>query len=114
MSEHRAVLEALSRALSREAHILPTADLQRLSQFVFQQLHNRVQWSLTDGAAADRATQEGNEAVHFRPPPRFHVRRLTKESVAPIRTFVGHAHTVEACAFSPDERNIDEAMRSSR
>ena len=43
-AERRAALAAFSRALSREAHNLQAADLERFPAFVFQQLYNRLQW----------------------------------------------------------------------
>jgi hypothetical protein len=56
--QRRTALEAFSRALDREAHIFPTADLECLPQLIFQQLYNRLQWHVTDGETAERITKE--------------------------------------------------------
>jgi hypothetical protein len=44
MPGRRSTLLAFSRALDRELHNLQETDLDALPAFVFQQLHNRLQW----------------------------------------------------------------------
>ena len=57
-AQQREALAAFARAVTREKHNLQAADLERLPQFTFQQLYNRLQWHVTEGEAAERITKE--------------------------------------------------------
>ena len=104
----RVTVEAFGQAVNRELHILQAADLEALPTLVFQQLYNRLQWTLPEGAARRAADEAARRAAADRP-TWLHLRTRLSESESLIRTFDGHGAWVEACAVSPDGRRIVSA-----
>jgi WD40 repeat protein len=89
----------LARALSRESHWLRVAP-DATAALVWNQLR-RSGWTTAD---LERHLQLPPGASFLR------VRHVaTRESPALARTLVDHAHTVTACAVSPDGRRIVSA-----
>jgi WD40 repeat protein len=103
-NDPRAALEAVARALSREAHVLA----QR-PELTWQQLYNRLQWAdppLAEQLAAERQRRSAPGAH-----PWIHRYTRLRESGALLRILSGHTDQVWACAISPDGAWIVSASR---
>jgi WD40 repeat protein len=94
----RGVLNAFSRALRREAHVLT-----RQPDQLWQQLYNRLQW---EAVAGDLLSPE--LALRSAPglKPWMHLKTCQSESDLLFRTLVGHTKLIWVCAISPDGRWI--------
>src|SRR6266576_4879663 len=89
-----AVLEAIDRAIGREAH-----NLSRWPDLVWQQLSNRLQWE--DAVSAFLASEQ--ERLNTpRTSPWLKTRTPYRESRELLRDLVGHTGEVRACAVAPD------------
>src|SRR4030065_2722488 len=93
------VLQAFSRDLNREAHILTEHP-----ELLWQQLYNRLQWEGEGGdgfisrlIAAEFAYRSGVNGKHW-----FHRRNKIRESESLVRVIAGHTMPVWSCCFSPD------------
>jgi WD40 repeat protein len=95
------VLQAFSRALNREAHVLTNHP-----DLLWQQMYNRLQWEeeVKCLLESERVRRSGSCTR-----PWLHRRTPFRESAALIRILTGHAYTINACAFSPDGRTIASA-----
>lgn len=82
-AEQCEVMDAFSKALSREIHNLTTTDLCGRPQVVFQQLYNRLQW-----VDSDEANAPVSRAISRRAPS------------APLVTGCAAATTVAPCTYS--------------
>jgi WD40 repeat protein len=71
-SDRRAVLAAFERALARELPSLAAVDLGPLPTFVWQQLHNRLQWDGAAPQASLAAQRERRSKPHAAPWLRLH------------------------------------------
>lgn len=94
-AEHKTTLNAFSRALTREAHVLT-----RQPDILWQQMYNRLQWE------GELIKQSLNEELNSRmisyARPWAKTRIKFRESQALIRTLNGHNDIVRSCAVSPD------------
>ena len=93
------ILQAFSRALRREAHVLTQEP-----DLLWQQMYNRLQWE--GKQVKKRLVRE--LAERKMPEAKLWVRMKTphRESGALVRTIEGHTHSVDACAISPNGRMI--------
>ena len=98
-SDHISTLNAFSRALTREAHVLTAQP-----DLLWQQLYNRLQWE--DGTAAKLVDTEREERRTSDARPWLRLKTPYWESEALIRTLEGHTGEVNTCVFSPDGRLI--------
>ncbi len=91
----RVVLQAFSRALNRESHVLI-----HHPDLLWQQLYNRLQWEAGPIQKSLSAECQRHTA-HLRR-PWFRTRTSPQESGTLSRTLQGHADSVNHCAVSPD------------
>ena len=92
---YRKVLQAFSRALQREAHVLT-----QHPDLLWQQLYNRLQWEGEEMQQVlvsdlDWRSAEGAQ-------PWLHLKTPFREAKSLVRTLTGHTHHIPACAVSPN------------
>lgn len=97
MGNQKTILQALSRALVREAHVL-----RQYPHLLWQQLYNRLQWEGEGVMAALEAAYDQRTALEN--PPWIKDRTPIQESEALVRTLEGHTDAVGNLVFSPDGR----------
>jgi hypothetical protein len=103
------VLQAFSRALGREAHVLT-----RQTELLWQQMYNRLQWEGKEVKQALAPELEKRCAQGAR--PWAQTRIPYRESEALLRTLTGHTDQVTDCAFSQDgawivSASLDKALK---
>ena len=91
--DQRQILDAFSRTLRREAHVLT-----KHPDLLWQQLYNRLQWKGEDvnQVLAPELTQRSAPGCK----PWIRTRTSFRESKALVRTLAGHARRITACAIS--------------
>jgi WD40 repeat protein len=92
--DQRSVLDAFSRALQRETHVLKDHP-----DLLWQQLYNHLQWSVDAKVILYAQLQE---RLTSSSQPWFKINTQHKESDAFIRIFTGHSGFINDCALSPD------------
>jgi WD40 repeat protein/tetratricopeptide (TPR) repeat protein len=106
IEDQKAVLQAFSHALGREAHVLA-----QYPDLLWQQLYNRLQWEdgNQDGPVSKLLSTEAKKRSAPGSRPWLHSRCKINESHPLIRVFSGHIAEVISCAFSPDGRLLASA-----
>lgn len=89
------VLQAFSRALGREAHVLTEHP-----EMMWQQMHNRLQWE--DELVRALVAKERDQRSIAECKPWLRTKTPFRESEGLLRTLSGHTDSVCAAAFSPD------------
>ena len=102
MENQKTVLQAFSRVLQREAHMLA-----QYPDLLWQQMHNRLQWEGKEVEQVLAPELENRIAPGAKPWAR--TRTPFRESEALLRTLSGHTHIVTTVAFSPDGTRIVSA-----
>ena len=106
VTEQGAVLQAFSKALRREAHVLT----QR-PDLLWQQMYNRLQWE------GEPVTRILKPELHKRntccAAPWLRTRTPLRDSDALLRTLAGHTGAVTACAISPNGTFIVSASEDT-
>ncbi len=101
-NNQKIILQAYSRALDREAHILTAHPV-----LLWQQMFNRLQW---EDEPVQKSLATGFQRHTARAAkPWMRTRTNPQESSALTRTLQGHAGSVTHCAVSPDGRLIVSA-----
>ena len=101
----RVALESFADALRREVHHLPDADLGAHPEILWQQLHNRLQWTgKPDGQPSLLGALLERERKRRTATSRAWLRSVTRlrESSAMVRTLVAHSGETSCCAYSRD------------
>ena len=112
VTEQSAVLQAFSKALDREAHVLT-----RHPDLLWQQMYNRLQWEdgkQKDGSVSKVITPVFKSRASPGTKTWFHNKCRVLESDAFIRILKGHTQMVNSCAFSPDGRTLASASGNTQ
>ncbi len=102
--EEGIVLNAFSRALGREAHILT-----QNPDLLWQQLYNNLQWytcSDENDLFLQVLTIEVNVRMTSPKEPWLHKKKMTDEANLCVFTLIGHKSKVISCNYSPDGKTI--------
>jgi WD40 repeat protein len=105
-AEQQSILNAFSRALLRETHVLKDRP-----DLLWQQLYNRLQWENETVVGLVTAEREQRSVPGEKPWIRTRV--PFQESKALVRTLTGHTADVYDCAFSPDGKLIVSSSRDT-
>ncbi len=111
VTEQGAVLQAFSKALDREAHVLT-----RHHDLLWQQMYNRLQWDDSvqkDGRVSKVIAPAFKSRCSPGSKPWFHNKCRVRESESFIKMLTGHTSSVTSCAFSPDGRTLASASRDT-
>jgi WD40 repeat protein len=100
--EQKIILQAFSRALNREAHILTNRP-----DLLWQQLYNRLQWEVEPVQKSLVAEFQRQTTPNAK--PWIRTRTNPQESGALSRTLHDHSGAVNHCSVSPDGRLIVSA-----
>ncbi len=95
IGEQEVILQAFSRALKREAHILTNHP-----DLLWQQMYNRLQWEWPD--VVKLSNTELQERSHLMSRPWIRCNTPFHESQGLMRTIQTQSYEVIACAFSPE------------
>src|SRR5450759_5993931 len=101
-----AVLDAFTRVLRREAHVLTERPA-----ILWQQVYNRLQWE--DSPVAQALTPTMAARSVFGAAPWFRTRTPFVEASALRGIFKGHDNVIEACSFSADGRFVVSASQDN-